>query len=123
VPTSKRTWSLPFPVEPWATPAAPVSRATRTRWRTISGRDSADTSGYLPMYIALAFSAGAMKSVANSSFASTTTDSTAPQARARSRISSRSSMPWPTSTAQAMTSTPLCSFIHWIATEVSSPPE
>ena len=44
-PTSKRTWSLPLPVQPCATRPAPCSRATRARWATISGRDSADTSG------------------------------------------------------------------------------
>ncbi len=44
-PTSKRTWSLPLPVQPWATRVAPRSRATRARCITISGRDSADTSG------------------------------------------------------------------------------
>src|SRR5580658_1231914 len=36
---------------------------------------------------------------------------------------SRSSPPWPTSTAQAITSAPVFSAIQPIATEVSSPPE
>ena len=44
-PTSKRTWSLPLPVQPCETIVAPYSRATAARWFTISGRDSADTSG------------------------------------------------------------------------------
>ncbi len=48
-PTSNRTWSLPLPVQPCATIEAPYSRATRARWVTISGRDSADTSGYRSM--------------------------------------------------------------------------
>jgi len=48
-PTSKRTWSLPLPVQPCATMAAPFSAATRARWVTMSGRDSAETSGYLSM--------------------------------------------------------------------------
>ncbi len=46
--TSKRTWSLPLPVQPWATESAPNSRAASTRCLAITGRDSADTSGYLP---------------------------------------------------------------------------
>ena len=48
-PTSNRTWSLPLPVQPCATTVAPFSAATRARWVTISGRDSAETSGYLFM--------------------------------------------------------------------------
>ena len=43
-----------------------------TRWREITGRDSADTSGYLPSYRALAWIAGTRKSSANSARASTT---------------------------------------------------
>src|ERR1017187_1002255 len=122
-PTSKRTWSLPLPVQPWATTLAPNSRATRARCETISGRDSADTSGYRSMYRAFALSAGTQKSAANSSRTSTTTASAAPQASARSRMAPRSSPPWPTSTATAMTSAPVCSAIQPIATEVSRPPE
>ena len=45
VATSKRTWSLPLPVQPWATASAPWARATSTRCFTMTGRDSADTSG------------------------------------------------------------------------------
>ncbi len=44
-PTSKRTWSLPFPVQPWATAPAPYRLAASTRCRTMTGRDRADTSG------------------------------------------------------------------------------
>ncbi len=44
-PTSNLTWSLPLPVQPCATVSAPRSRATRARCLTISGRDSAETSG------------------------------------------------------------------------------
>ena len=47
-PTSKRTWSLPLPVQPCATAVARWRRASATRWRTITGRDNADTSGYFP---------------------------------------------------------------------------
>ena len=47
-PTSKRTWSLPLPVHPWATAVAPWRRASATRWRTMTGRDRAETSGYFP---------------------------------------------------------------------------
>ena len=45
MPTSKRTWSLPLPVQPWATIEAPWYFAAATRCLTISGRDSAETSG------------------------------------------------------------------------------
>ena len=50
----------------------------------MTGRDSAETSGYRLSYRALARSAGMQKSRANSSRASTTMASTAPAARARS---------------------------------------
>ena len=42
---SKRTWSLPLPVQPWATESAPSSRATLARCRAMTGRLKADTSG------------------------------------------------------------------------------
>src|SRR5206468_2817095 len=59
----------------------------------------------------------------NSSRASTTSAATAPQLRARSRITAMSSPPWPTSTATATTSAPARSAIQPMATEVSRPPE
>src|SRR6478736_3198261 len=63
-------------------------------------------------------------SSANSPRASTTFASIAPAARARARISSHgSSACWPTSTARATTSAPHSSWIHFTATDVSSPPE
>src|SRR5258708_3663696 len=74
------------------------------------------------MYIALARKAGRAKSRANSSRASTTMTSEAPQASPRARNRS-SSTPWPTSTAIAITSAPYLSLSQPIATEVSSPPE
>ena len=123
IETSKRTWSLPLPVQPWATVVAPNSRAAFTRCLVMTGRDRADTRGYLPSYRALALSAGMQYSFANSSRASATYASTAPQSRARWRMTSRSSPPWPTSTATATTSRPVCSPIHPMATEVSRPPE
>ena len=43
--TSKRTWSLPLPVQPCATVCAPKSYAACTKCLTITGRYSADTSG------------------------------------------------------------------------------
>ena len=58
VDTSKRTWSLPLPVQPWATASAPKRRAASTRCLTMTGRDSDETSGYLPSYRALARRAG-----------------------------------------------------------------
>ena len=69
VDTSKRTWSLPLPVQPWATPSAPNVRAASTRCSTMIGRDSDDTSGYRPSYRALALSAGATNSLAYCSHA------------------------------------------------------
>ena len=43
--TSKRTWSLPLPVQPCATVEAPNWRAAATRWREMTGREIAETSG------------------------------------------------------------------------------
>ena len=48
VDTSKRTWSLPLPVQPWAMASAPWRRAAATRCLTMTGRDSDEISGYLP---------------------------------------------------------------------------
>ncbi|CPU65939.1 Uncharacterised protein [Mycobacteroides abscessus] len=123
VATSKRTWSLPLPVQPCATVVAPNWRAARTRCLTMTGRDSAETSGYRSRYRAFARSAGMQYSAANSSRASATYASTAPQSRARCRMTARSSPPWPTSTATATTSAPVASAIQPMATDVSRPPE
>ena len=71
-PTSNRTWSLPLPVQPWATVEAPNWRAAATRWREITGREIADTSGYASMYRAFAFKVGMQYCSANSSRASAT---------------------------------------------------
>ncbi|SKS50495.1 Uncharacterised protein [Mycobacteroides abscessus subsp. abscessus] len=90
---------------------------------TISGRLIADTSGYRSMYSALDWIVGRQYSSANSSRASTTTASTAPQSRARWRTTSMSSPPWPRSMATATTSRPVSLPIQLIATEVSRPPE
>src|SRR5436190_11401463 len=67
--------------------------------------------------------AGRQYSSANSSLASTTTASTAPQSRARLRTTSMSSPPWPRSMATATTSRPVSLPIQLMATEVSKPPE
>src|ERR1039458_6483678 len=88
VPTSKRTWSLPFPVQPCATVSAPWLRAWSTRCRTMSGRDSAETKGDLFSYLALARIPGTQNSSASSRPASITTASTAPAASARWRVGS-----------------------------------
>ena len=45
MPTSKRTWSLPLPVQPCDDRVAPWFRAAATRCLTMTGRDSAETSG------------------------------------------------------------------------------
>ncbi|SLI04341.1 Uncharacterised protein [Mycobacteroides abscessus subsp. abscessus] len=60
---------------------------------------------------------------ANSSRASITIDSTAPQSSARWRTTFMSSPPWPRSMATATTSAPVSLPIQLMATEVSSPPE
>ena len=44
--TSRRTWSLSFPVQPCAITVAPSIRATSTRCLAMSGRPSAVASGY-----------------------------------------------------------------------------
>src|SRR6476660_5432443 len=75
------------------------------------------------MYSALDLIAGKQYSSANSSLASTTTASTAPQSTARCRTTSMSSPPWPRSMATATTSRPVSLPIQLMATEVSRPPE
>ena len=121
--TSKRTWSLPLPVQPWEMVSAPNWWAARTRCLEISGREMAETSGYTPSYMALAFRAFMQYSLANSFRASTTYASTAPQASARFLMVSRLSPPWPTSRDTATTSLPVRSLRYGMATEVSRPPE
>ena len=75
------------------------------------------------MYSALDWMAGRQYCSANSSRASTTTASTAPQSTARWRTTSMSSPPCPRSIATATTSLPVSLPIQLMATEVSSPPE
>lgn len=45
IETSKRTWSLPLPVQPWATVVAPNFLAAFTRCLVITGREIAETFG------------------------------------------------------------------------------
>ena len=45
IETSKRTWSLPLPVQPWATVLAPCFFAALTRCLVITGREIAETFG------------------------------------------------------------------------------
>jgi len=97
--------------------------AASTRCFTISGREIAETSGYCFMYMPFALMVGRQYSSANSSRASTTMDSTAPQSSARWRTDSKSSPPWPRSRDTATTSPPVISARYGMATEVSSPPE
>jgi len=120
---SKRTWSLPLPVQPCAMYFAPNLCAASTRCLEISGRDSADTSGYLFSYRALAASALDRKSWANTSRMSTTRHSTAPVFNAFCLIFSRPSCSCPTSPTTAMTSRFFSSWSHLMHTDVSSPPE
>ena len=79
---SKRTWSLPLPVQPWATYLAPNWWATATRCFAMSGRDSALTSGYLFSYMALASMAQERYSLAKVSRMSMTAQPMAPVASA-----------------------------------------
>ena len=120
---SKRTWSLPLPVQPCAMYFAPNLWAASTRCLEMSGRDSAETSGYLFSYMALAASALARYSLANVSRMSTTRQSSAPDLSAFCLIFSRPSCSCPTSPTTAMTSTPLFSWSHLMQHDVSRPPE
>src|ERR671922_310711 len=45
VETSKRTWSLPLPVQPWPTAVAPWRRAAATSSSTMIARDSTENVG------------------------------------------------------------------------------
>ena len=123
MPTSKRTWSLPLPVQPWATVVAPMrggldevpddhrpgERARPAGSGPCTGRWPAARAGSSPRRTRRA--------------RRPPTASTAPQSRARWRMTSRSSPPWPTSTATATTSAPVSSAIQPMHTEVSRPPE
>src|ERR1700694_1636114 len=51
VDNSKRTWSFPLPVQPWATASAPWARAASTRCLTMIGRDSDEISGDFTSYL------------------------------------------------------------------------
>ena len=121
--TSKRTWSLPLPVQPCAMYFAPWAWATSTRCFEMSGRDRALSSGYLFSYRPLAAMALQHMSSANSSRTSRTMDSIAPQSSAFLRENSRSSASCPTFTSRVMTSRSLSWMSHWMHTEVSRPPE
>src|SRR5262249_39512394 len=118
--TSKRTWSLPLPVQPCATVDAPTSRATAITSSAMQGRARPDTIGYLPSYIPFARIAGTRYSAANRSTASATRTLAAPARCPRSTICAKSSC-CPTSTATACPSKPR-SASHRIVTDVSRPP-
>src|SRR5262245_24567254 len=122
--SSNRSWSLPLPVHPWTTASAPRSTAISATACAITGRESADTSGYLPSYSAFVAIARAHCSSANSSLRSTSSTSLAPAAAPRVIDSSRSNS-WPTSTSTAITSSkPYQSSLSQATMQlVSSPPE
>ena len=88
---SKRTWSLPLPVQPWATHVAPYLWATSTRCLEMSGRERAESSGYLFSYMALAAMAQVRYVFANSSVMSTTSTATQPSCFALAATFSRPS--------------------------------
>src|SRR5260370_4548425 len=121
VATSKRTWSLPLPVQPCATAWAPSRRATSTIIAAISGRPNAVASGYSFSYTAPACSEGHTNSWRNGILPSATYAAEAPVFRARAWIASRSFFS-PRSTVNAITSHPW-SLSHRLATDVSNPPE
>ena len=121
--SSKRTWSLPLPVHPWAIYFAPNLCAASTRCFEIRGRESADTSGYLFSYIAFAASAFVRYSCANIWRISTTMHSSAPTRKAFSLTFSRPSCSCPTSPTTAMTSRFISSCNHFMQQDVSRPPE
>ena len=119
---SKRTWSLPLPVQPWATAPAPWARADSTSLRAMRGRDSDEMRGYWPSYRAPAFRVGRTYSSASSRRASTISTAAAPAAWARA-VADSTSTPWPTSTSRATTSARYSSASQRRATDVSRPPE
>ena len=77
---------------------------TRTRCSTITGRDSADTSGYLPSYIAFACSAGTRTSPRElrAGVDHLDLDRAGGARPARGSTSSSPGFSWPTSTAHAI---------------------
>ncbi|HEX2345839.1 MAG TPA: hypothetical protein VHI12_04595 [Gaiellaceae bacterium] len=46
--SSNRSWSFPLPVHPWTTASAARSSAISATAPAMTGRESADTSGYFP---------------------------------------------------------------------------
>ena len=91
----------------------------------MTGRDSAETSGYFPSYSALARSAGTRTFWAKS-FARVDDldlDRAGGAGAFPDRPRPRPATSWPTSTAQHTTSTPHSSRIQRTAIDVSSPPE
>jgi len=107
VDTSKRTWSLPFPVQPWPPASAPCSRAALTRCLAMIGRDSADRAG-APLVSRVCLERGTRKSRRNSSRTSVTMHSTArPAAALGDRLRfDRPAVLSHVDRARAMTSTP-----------------
>ena len=83
VDTSKRTWSLPLPVQPWATASAPCAFAARDEVLHDHGPRQRRHQRVAVLVQALAASAGMQYSSAYSSRASTTIASMAPAASAR----------------------------------------
>ena len=123
--TSKRTWSLPLPVQPCATASAPCSRATSTRCCTMTGRDERGDERVLAFVEGVGLQGAAAVVVGELGRGRRRR---APRWRRRGgprsrMVSQLSSARWPTSTASAMTSTSHSAVIQWTATEVSSPPE
>ena len=116
---SKRTWSLPLPVQPWAMQVAPYLWAAWTRWAEISGRDRQRAAGTCShtwrwrRWRKRRTRSELLAHVDNS-------QATTPRDRAFSLIFSRPSCSWPTLPRTAMTSRFISSCNHLTQTEVSS---
>ncbi|GFI70128.1 hypothetical protein IMSAG249_01955 [Lachnospiraceae bacterium] len=103
MPSSKRIWSLPFPVAPWQIAAAPSLRAISTSFFAIRGLAMEVPRRYLFSYTAWACTQGMMYSSQNSSVTSSMYNFSAPQNFARSSRPSSSS-PCPQSMQTQITS-------------------
>ena len=79
IPTSKRTWSFPFPVAPWTIASAFSKCAISTILLAMIGRAKEVPNKYCPSYLAPACNVGQMNSSTNSFFKSATYNFDAPQ--------------------------------------------
>ena len=120
--TSKRTWSLPLPVQPWATASAPFARGDLDEQLGDErpGERGGQRVGALVQRVGLEVRPDEVGHEALARIH----DVRAGRAGAIARASTPSrSEPPPRSTVSVTTSTPYCSRSQATATDVSSPPE